>query len=160
MRLDPHRLVTCNSGIDAGNPDLDFEVGHIRDNRHYRPPTCPYASNKRAIVNGEYGAIGYKIKGHIWDTDGPWVHHSYKDKDDATREYENFIRQLIEYKNKGGLSAAVYTQWTDVENEMNGIYTYDRKVIKLHKDRVTAANRSTYEGDAGRQDPDQSGARE
>ncbi len=150
MELDPSRLVTCNSGIDAGDPDLDFEVGHIRDNHHYRPPTCPYASNRRAIVNGEYGAIGYKIKGHIWDTDGPWVHHNYKDKEAATKEYEAFIQQLIEYKDKGGLSAAVYTQWTDVENEMNGIYTYDRKVIKLDEDRVAAANRSTYEDDPGR----------
>lgn len=147
MQLDPSRLVTCNSGIDAGNPDLDFEVGHIKDNHHYRPPTCPYASNSRAIVNGEYGAIGYKIEGHIWDIDGPWVHHNYKGKDEATTEYEQFIKQILGFKKNGGLSAAVYTQWTDVENEMNGIYTYDRKIIKLHKDRVTAANLSTYKDD-------------
>lgn len=147
MQLDPSRLVTCNSGIDAGNPDLDFEVGHIKDNHHYRPPTCPYASSSRAIVNGEYGAIGYKIEGHIWDIDGPWVHHNYKGKDEATTEYEQFIKQILGFKKNGGLSAAVYTQWTDVENEMNGIYTYDRKIIKLHKDRVTAANLSTYKDD-------------
>jgi hypothetical protein len=52
---------------------------------------------------------------------------------------------LIKFQ-ENGLSAAVYTQWTDVENEMNGIYTYDRKVVKLHKNRVLKANRSTYEG--------------
>lgn len=149
MQLDPCRLVTCNSGIDAGNPDLDFEVGHIKDNHHYRPPTCPYASNTRAIVNGEYGAIGYKIQGHIWDVDGPWVHHNYAGKDEATTEYEVFINQIIGFKKNGGLSGAVYTQWTDVENEMNGIYTYDRKVIKMHKGRIKAANRSTWADDVG-----------
>jgi len=62
-------------------------------------------------------------------------------------EYEKFIEQLRGFKNKGGLSGAVYTQWTDVENEMNGIYTYDRKVIKLHRDRVTKANESTWQND-------------
>jgi beta-galactosidase/beta-glucuronidase len=149
MALDPSRLVTGNSGIDAGKPNLDYEVGHIRDNHSYRPPNCPFASDRRAIVCGEYGAIGYKIEGHIWDTDGPWVHHNYKGKEAATAEYEAFIRQLISWRNEEGLSAAVYTQWTDVENEMNGLYTYDREAIKLDKDRVTAANRSTWaDGDA------------
>jgi len=147
MQLDPSRLVTGNSGIDAGRPNLDFEVGHVKDNHHYRPPTCPHASDVRAIVNGEYGAIGYKIAGHVWDTDGPWVHDTYQGIDDGTAEYETFVKQLLGYKRDGGLSAAVYTQWTDVENEMNGIYTYDRKIIKLHQDRATAANQSTYAGD-------------
>lgn len=105
------------------------------------------SSSTRAIVNGEYGTIDHKVKGHIWDINGSWVHHNYKDKEAATAEYEESIKQILGIKAKGGLSAAVYTQWTDVENEMNGIYTYDRKVIKLHKDRVTAANHSTYQGD-------------
>jgi hypothetical protein len=118
-------------------------VGHIKDNHHYRPPTLPLVSSKRATVCGEYGAIGYKIDGHIWDVDGPWVHHNYEGNEAATEEYEKFIEQILDFKSKG-LSAAVYTQWTDVENEMNGIYTYDRTVIKLDKNRVTSANRSTW----------------
>ena len=144
MALDPSRLVTGNSGIDAGKPDIDYQVGHIIDNHSYRPPNQPYASQIRASVCGEYGAIGYKIKGHIWDVDGPWVHHNYEGKEAATAEYEKFISQIIKFQ-ENGLSAAVYTQWTDLENEMNGIYTYDRKVIKLDKERVTRANRSTWE---------------
>ncbi len=153
MALDRSRLVTGNSGIDAGKPNLDFEVGHIRDNHSYRPPNCPFASDTRAIVCGEYGAIGYKIPGHIWDADGPWVHHNYVGKEAATVEYETFIKQLIPWRDAEGLSAAVYTQWTDVENEMNGLYTYDRKVIKLDQDRVTAANRSTWWKENGAQQP-------
>ncbi len=142
MALDPSRLVTGNSGIDAGKPNLDFEVGHIKDNHSYRPPNCRFATNKRAVVCGEYGAIGYNIPGHIWDVDGPWVHYNYDGLESATTEYEKFIRQLVNYK-KEGLCAGVYTQWTDVENEMNGLYTYDRKIIKLDKARVKAANEST-----------------
>ena len=144
MALDPSRLVTGNSGIDAGKPDVDYQVGHIIDNHSYRPPNRPFASQLRASVCGEYGAIGYKIKGHIWDVDGPWVHHNYEDREAATAEYETFIGQILKFQ-ENGLSAAVYTQWTDLENEMNGIYTYDRKVIKLDKERVTRANRSTWE---------------
>lgn len=144
MAQDPSRLVIGNSGIDAGRPDIDYEVGHIKDNHSYRPPSVPFASNKRAVVNGEYGAIGYKVPGHIWDLDGPWVHHNYEGKEAATAEYEKFIKMIVDDFQKEGLSASVYTQWTDVENEMNGLYTYDRKVIKLDKERVTKANTSTY----------------
>ena len=143
MALDPTRLVTGNSGIDAGTPDLDYEVGHIKDNHSYRPPNCAFATSRRAVVCGEYGAIGYKIPNHIWDVDGPWVHHNYTGMEEATAEYEKFIQQILDFIKLDGLSAAVYTQWTDVENEMNGIYTYDRKIIKLDKARIKAANQST-----------------
>jgi beta-galactosidase/beta-glucuronidase len=147
MKLDPHRLVTGNSGIDAGRPNIDYEVGHIKDNHSYRPPSLPLVSDRRATVNGEYGAIGYLVPGHIWDEDGPWVHYNYKGKEDATAEYEKFIGMITDKFLAGGLSGAVYTQWTDVENEMNGFYTYDRKVIKLDKERVTKANKSTWAKD-------------
>jgi hypothetical protein len=105
------------------------------------------ASSRRAAVNGEYGAIGYLAEGHVWDPDGPWVHFNYKGKEDATAEYEKFAAQLREFKIVQMLSGAVYTQWTDVENEMNGLYTYDRKVEKLDRARVTAANRSLWVDD-------------
>ncbi|GEC72605.1 Glycosyl hydrolases family 2, TIM barrel domain [Flavobacterium flevense] len=144
MALDPSRLVIGNSGIDAGKPNIDYEVGHIKDNHSYRPPSVPFASNKRAVVNGEYGAIGYNVPGHIWDLDGPWVHYNYEGKEAATKEYERFIKMIVDDFQKQGLSASVYTQWTDVENEMNGLYTYDRKVEKLDKERVKKANESTY----------------
>ena len=144
MALDPSRLVTGNSGIDAGRPNLDYEVGHIKDNHSYRPPSLPLVSNRRATVNGEFGAIGYNVEGHIWDADGPWVHFNYEGKEEATAEYERFVGMITDKFLQGGLSGAVYTQWTDVENEMNGLYTYDRKVIKLDKDRVKRANISTW----------------
>lgn len=143
MALDPSRLVTGNSGIDAGKPNLDYVVGHMNDNHSYRPPNVPFASQIRASVCGEYGAIGYKVEGHIWDLDGPWVHYNYTGIEDATTEYEKFIKQIIGFQFEG-LSAAVYTQWTDVENEMNGLFTYDRKVIKLDKNRVKAANEASW----------------
>ncbi|MGQ1891356.1 glycoside hydrolase family 2 protein [Thermophagus sp. OGC60D27] len=144
MALDPSRLVTGNTGIDAGKPSVDFEVGHIKSNHSYRPPNVALVSAQRATVCGEYGAIGYNIDGHIWDEDGPWVHYNYEGKEAATAEYERFVDMILGFQAKG-LNAAVYTQWTDVENEMNGLFTYDRKVEKLDKTRVTKANKSTWE---------------
>jgi beta-galactosidase/beta-glucuronidase len=144
MAMDPSRLVTGNSGIDAGRPHFDYQVGHIIDNHHYRPPTAPFATSSRAAVNGEYGAIGYRIEGHLWDADGPWVHYNYEGKDAATAEYERFAAQLLEFRDNRLLSGAVYTQWTDVENEVNGLYTYDRRIEKLDKGRVAAANRRLW----------------
>jgi hypothetical protein len=131
--------------MDAGRPHIDYEVGHIKDNHHYRLPTNPMANNRRAAVNGEYGAIGYKLAGHIWDIDGPWVHDTYKGIEDSTAEYEKFIGMVVKFRDADHLSGAVYTQWTDVENEMNGLYTYDRRDAKLDAERVTRANRSTRE---------------
>lgn len=150
MELDPSRLVTGNSGIDAGIPDLDYEVGHIKDNHHYRPPTNPYPSNRRAVVNGEYGAIGYLVDGHIWnpnEDEGDWVHYNYAGKEAATEEYLKFVEQLQVFKDRDALSGAVYTQWTDLESEMNGLYTYDRKVEKLDMEQVRDANRSLWSND-------------
>ena len=146
MRMDPTRLVTGNSGIDARKPSIDYETGHIKDNHSYRPPHVPLISSARATVNGEYGAIGYLAGDHVWDTDGPWVHYNYAGKEAATEEYLKFISQINEYKRRG-LSAAVYTQWTDVENEMNGLYTYDRRLEKLDRKAVTEANLTTYQDD-------------
>jgi beta-galactosidase/beta-glucuronidase len=146
--LDPHRLVMGNSGIDARNPTMDYECGNIKDNHSYLPPNLPLISDRRATVDGEYGALGYTIPGHIWSTNGKYFHNYYQDKADkkeaATQQYLEFIKSVYDYA-KRGLSATVYTQWTDVENEVNGIYTYDRKVIKLDKARITEANKKCYE---------------
>ena len=114
LALDPSRLITDNSGMDAGSPNLDYEVGNMKDNHHYRPPTNPATIDRRAAVNGELA------------------------------ENEKFFSMLVRFREENNLSGAVYTQWTDVDNEMNGIYTYDRKVVKLVPARVTKANRSTW----------------
>lgn len=147
-KQDPSRLIMGNSGIDARRPTLDYECGDIKDNHSYLPPNLPLISSKRATVDGEYGALGYTIDGHDWSTNGKCFHNYYQDKPDkkaaATQQYIEFMNTIYDYIRRG-LSATVYTQWTDVENEVNGLYTYDRKVMKLDKDSVSAANRKCYE---------------
>jgi hypothetical protein len=91
-------------------------------------------------VLGEYGGIGLALEGHLWQPDKNWGYVQFKTSKEVTDEYIKFIEQLKETVGRG-YSAAVYTQTTDVEGEVNGLITYDRKVIKLEEARVKKINR-------------------
>lgn len=148
MALDPSRLVMGNSGIDARTPRIDYEVGHMKDNHSYLPPNLPLVSDRRATVNGEYGALGYAYPGHLWSDNANYTHDYFKDAADkkraATDDYVKYMELIYGYI-RDGLSATVYTQWSDLENEVNGLYTYDRKEMKLDLDRVKSANLKCYQ---------------
>ena len=79
------------------------------------------------------------IKGHIWESDRNWGYVQFNSSDEVTAEYIKYANQL---KNliRNGFSAAVYTQTTDVEGEVNGLMTYDRKVIKMNEEQIRKIN--------------------
>jgi hypothetical protein len=79
----------------------------------------------------------------MW-SDKHWGYQGTRDSADLTRKYERLLQKVYELKEKPGLSAAVYTQTTDVETEANGLMTYDRAVVKVDLDRVAAANRGDF----------------
>jgi hypothetical protein len=135
---DPSRLVDCASGWNdhAG-------VGDVHDIHVYPGPGSPQPESKRAAVLGEFGGLGLSIKGHLWDAK-TWSYRGVADSADLTRRYERMLRHVYELRDKPGLSAAVYTQITDVETEANGLLTYDRAVIKVDVNRVSAANRGDF----------------
>jgi hypothetical protein len=91
-------------------------------------------------VLGEYGGIGLALEGHLWQPDKNWGYVQFKNSDEATTQYVKYAEQLKGFITRG-FSAAVYTQTTDVEGEVNGLITYDRKVIKLDEARVKKVNR-------------------
>ncbi|MDR0385943.1 MAG: beta-galactosidase, partial [Prevotellaceae bacterium] len=95
---------------------------------------------KKVNVLGEFGGIGLVVEGHLWQTDRNWGYVRFKDSKEVTDKYIEFAGQLKETISRG-YSAAVYTQTTDVECEVNGLMTYDRKVIKIEEDRVRQVNR-------------------
>ncbi|MCX5638403.1 MAG: beta galactosidase jelly roll domain-containing protein [Planctomycetota bacterium] len=136
-RLDPTRLVDCASGW------TDRGVGDVHDIHSYPGPATPLVEEKRAIVLGEFGGLGIPIKGHTWHDEKSWGYRSFKTSEELTDAYlvliEN-LRSLI----GGGLCAAVYTQTSDVEVEVNGMMTYDRAMIKMDEGKITAANRRLY----------------
>ncbi|MEO2143638.1 MAG: hypothetical protein ABGW83_05915, partial [Flavobacteriaceae bacterium] len=127
------RLVNAASG---GNY---YKVGDITDIHNYPEPKMKFYDPDRANVLGEYGGIGLAIEDHLWQADRNWGYIRYKSSKEATDQYVNFANKLLEMV-RLGFSGAIYTQTTDVEGEVNGLITYDRKVIKLDLDRVREVN--------------------
>ena len=137
--LDPTRLVDAASG---GN--LRF-CGDIIDVHHYPCPAMNAFERKFINVLGEYGGIGYPVEGHLWQKDANWGYGDVMTSGEAVLNlYEQFAQMLKTFV-VNGCSAAVYTQTTDVEIEVNGIMTYDRKVIKVDEKRLAQINRSVIE---------------
>lgn len=130
---DPSRLVNAASG---GN---FYRTGDIVDLHNYPEPKMYLYDAERTNVLGEYGGIGLPIKGHLWNTDNNWGYVKFKNSKETTAEYVKYAKQL---KNlvKAGFSGAIYTQTTDVEGEVNGFMTYDRKVDKMNVPEVRKAN--------------------
>ena len=136
---DPSRLVNYASG---GN----FEKcsGDILDLHNYPDPEMYLYDPEYVNVLGEYGGIGLPVEGHLWQTDKNWGYIQYKSGDDVLKAYEGYAEELIELVRKG-FAAAVYTQTTDVEGEVNGLMTYDRKVVKMDAERLAKINRTVIE---------------
>ena len=133
-KLDPTRLVNQSSG---GN--WEEGVGDILDNHHYPYPAMRMWDKNMINVLGEYGGIGFPVEGHLWQADKNWGYVQYKNGDEVLAEYASFAEQLKQLI-KQGCCAAVYTQTTDVEIEVNGIMTYDRKVIKMDEKKLHDVN--------------------
>lgn len=131
---DPTRLINQASG---GN--WTKGCGDILDSHNYPHPAMRVWDMKMVNVVGEYGGIGLPLEGHLWQTDRNWGYVQYKNGDEVLKEYTKFAGMLKELV-KNGCSGAVYTQTTDVEGEVNGIMTYDRKVIKMDEAKLKAVN--------------------
>lgn len=135
-QLDNTRLINAASG---GN---FHHVGDIQDCHHYPQPAMNAYEGKFVNVLGEYGGIGYAVKGHLWQEDKNWGYNGLKkDGKEVLDQYEEFA-ELLKHYIICGTSAGVYTQTTDVEVEVNGLMTYDRKVIKIDSERLAKINKS------------------
>ncbi len=135
--LDPTRLVNNASGW------TDRKVGDVHDVHSYPGPAAPPNEENRVAVLGEFGGLGLPVKGHTWQDEKNWGYRSYETHEALTEAYVNLLgrlRPLI----AGGLAAAVYTQTSDVEVEVNGMMTYDRDMIKLDEKKAAAAANRLY----------------
>lgn len=132
-KYDPSRLVNPASG---GNHRA---CGDIFDIHIYPAPEIFLFDPQRVNVIGEYGGVGFPMKGHLWEEKKNWGYIELKNEGEVTREYEKYARQLKNLTRKG-IAAAVYTQTTDVEGEVNGIMTYDRKITKINEKTLRKIN--------------------
>ena len=135
---DPSRLVNPASG---GN---HYTCGDLLDLHNYPQPEMYMYDAQRVTVLGEYGGIGYVIKDHIWEPNRNWGYVQFNSSKEVTDQYIEYAEMLYDMIDRG-FSAAVYTQTTDVEIEVNGLMTYDRKVIKLDEKKIREMNKRICE---------------
>jgi beta-galactosidase/beta-glucuronidase len=137
QQYDPSRPVNEASGWhDRGS-------GGISDAHRYPGPGMRPVEPDRAIVLGEFGGLGMPVSGHTWQDEANWGYVSFQTAEELTEAYVNLLTRLRPLIARG-LSAAVYTQTSDVEVEVNGLLTYDREVVKMDLDRIAAAARKLY----------------
>lgn len=168
-RYDPTRLVNGPSGW------IDFEGGHnvkntirqrvvtphkpagqceaadIVDVHCYRGPDMFVANDRRVSFLGEFGGLGHPVAGHLWreakDGKGNWGYGGIEDtktRKGLEKVYLELLDKVVKMAEKG-LSGAIYTQTSDVETEINGLMSYDRKVLKFDPAVLKAVHYKLYE---------------
>ncbi|SKB37941.1 glycoside hydrolase family 2 protein [Daejeonella lutea] len=137
---DPSRLVDATSGW------TDRKVGHMYDAHQYPGPAMEPAEEHpgRAIVLGEFGGLGWPVKGHLWnEAKRNWGYRTFLTEAEYKMQLNQIIRNLYPMLSKG-LSAAIYTQTSDVEGEVNGLMTYDRRYNKISIDAMKEMSEPLY----------------
>lgn len=129
---DPSRLVNEASGW------TDNGCGDLSDMHNYPGPGMRPVEERRASVLGEFGGLGLPLSGHTWQDEKNWGYVAFPDPKSLTDAYVNLLGRLRPLIGQG-LCAAVYTQTSDVEIEVNGLMTYDREIAKVDVERAAAA---------------------
>ncbi|SEN45201.1 Glycosyl hydrolases family 2 [Sphingomonas gellani] len=134
--MDPSRLVNADSGWLDVAPDVSdvFDIHTYED-----VPNVPTRQSRRAIVLGEYGGIGLPVANHLWRPGKDnWGYQAAKDGTDYLARYRRKMEGVIRQAREHGLSASVYTQTTDVEDEINGLLTFDRAQEKASPEALSS----------------------
>ena len=137
-RRDPTRLVNQSSGW------ADRKGGDVYDKHSYPIATMFPIEENRASVLGEFGGLGLPLEGHLWWDKRNWGYRTHKSKEELQQAYEKLIVGLPPLIGRG-LAAAIYTQTSDVEGEVNGLMTYDRAIIKMGIDWLANINSRVFE---------------
>jgi beta-galactosidase/beta-glucuronidase len=132
--LDPSRLVDGPSGWE------DRGFGDLKDMHAYPGPDMFPVTKDRVSVLGEFGGLGLPLPDHLWWDKRNWGYRTFDDRAKLQTAYEGLIEKL-EPLVRQGLAAAIYTQTTDVEGEVNGLMTYDRKVVKFDAVKLSDLHR-------------------
>jgi hypothetical protein len=135
-KLDPSRLINEASGNDVTG------AGDINDIHAYPEPSVRRVVPNQAMACGEFGGIGYLVLEHSWGKRGTG-YSNIETPTDLVCLYAEFIEKLKLMRDQRNLSAAVYTQLTDVEMEVNGLLTYDR-LDKVAAETIRRVNRFEF----------------
>ncbi|MBN1303026.1 MAG: hypothetical protein JXA13_01220 [Anaerolineales bacterium] len=137
-RQDPTRLVDHASGwFDQGGGDLQSK--HVYVKKLKRPKR-----DGRAFVLSEFGGYSLKVDGHLWDAGKKFGYRHYDSREALMEAYQELLENELKPLILQGLTAAIYTQTTDVEIEINGYLTYDRQVEKMDPDNLRKVHTTLY----------------
>ncbi|MCL7424850.1 LamG-like jellyroll fold domain-containing protein [Streptomyces sp. YS415] len=152
---DPSRVVNAHSGVNCCNSKGDSGKGHIIDHHDYNNTDPAFPDEERAAMDGEHGGFTLRTPGHMWPGAPTVIYSGVTTKEELTRKYVDNTEQFYLAQAGAELSGSVYTQITDLENELNGLYTYDRREIKVDPARVRDVNRKVIAAgaSAGSQKP-------
>ncbi|EGX58502.1 putative hydrolase [Streptomyces zinciresistens K42] len=137
---DPSRIVNAHSGVNCCNSKGDSGKGDIIDNHDYNNDDPPFPDANRAAMDGEHGGFTLRAPGHMWPGAPTVIYSGVNDKEALTRKYVENTEKFYLDQAGAELSGSVYTQISDLENELNGLYTYDRREIKVDPVRVREIN--------------------
>ncbi len=88
------------------------------------------------MLLSEFGGYSLKVEGHVWNPEAEFGYKKFDTSDALTEAYVDLLRSQLKPWIEAGLSAAIYTQTSDVESEVNGYLTYDRQVEKMDFNRL------------------------
>ena len=123
-KTDPSRIYDATSGWFWQN-DSDFDSYHI----YFGDKEMKMGN--RPMILSEFGGYSYEVPGHTYAKYASYGYGACKSKEELSEKIAERYRQLVIPKIKEGLCGCIYTQVSDVEDEINGFYTYDRKVLKV-----------------------------
>jgi beta-galactosidase/beta-glucuronidase len=133
---DPTRWVDHASGwFDQGGGDCQSLHVYFKKLPRNRP------EKRRALVLSEFGGYALNVAGHLWNPGVEFGYGKYADRAALTQAYLDLLEKQLKPWVECGLSAAIYTQTTDVEIEVNGYVTYDREIEKLDFERLRQAHK-------------------
>ena len=150
---DPSRVVNAHSGVNCCASKGDSGKGDVIDHHDYVNNDPPFPDATRAAMDGEHGGFTLRMPGHMWPGTPAQIYSGVADKAALTRRYVENTETFYLAQAREELSGSVYTQVTDLETELNGLWTYDRKEIKVDpgpvreiNQRVIAAGAASGEG--------------
>lgn len=122
-------------------PESECEAGDAVDVHHYPEPEMPAVNSRRVSFLGEYGGVSLTVPGHVWNPEMnvPARRNQAKDPEALRDRYLQYAKTLEQFA-ADGLGGSIYTQTTDVEHELNGLLTYDRRVLKIDAQILRKAN--------------------
>lgn len=141
-QLDPGRLVNATTGW------ADRGAGDMHDMHKYPGPGMFPTEANRVSVLGEFGGEALVVKDHLWLQDFSKAPQHYKTSTSDKELHQKYAAMMdsLSVLKEAGLGAAVYTQTTDVEVEVNGLMTYDRKVMKFDEEKLRKMNQAVIGG--------------